>query len=61
MRQYPRSVVLHGSLRRLPLLLPRISKGLKAVYRDKPASPNAFTLGFSFNVALFDVPTYSAR
>ena len=47
--------------RRLPLLLPRISKGLKAVYRDKPASPNAFTLGFSFNVALFDVPTYSAR
>jgi len=47
--------------RRLPLPLPRISKSLKAVYRDKPASPNAFTLGFSFNVALFDVPTDSAR
>jgi hypothetical protein len=45
----------------LPLPLPRISKGLKAVYRDKPASPNAFTLGFSFNVASFDVPTDSAR
>jgi hypothetical protein len=47
--------------RRLPLPLPRISKGLKAVYGDKPASPNTFTLGFSFNVALFDVPTDSAR
>jgi hypothetical protein len=46
--------------RRLPLSLPRISKGLKAVYGDKPASPNAFTFGFSFNVALFDVPTDSA-
>jgi len=47
--------------RRLPLSLPRISKGLKAVYGDKPASLYAFPLGFSFNVALFDVPTDSAR
>jgi hypothetical protein len=47
--------------RSLPLPLPRISKGLKAVYGDKPASSNAFTLGFSFNVTLFDVPTDSAR
>jgi hypothetical protein len=46
--------------RRLPLPLPRISKGLKAVYGDKPASPNALTLEFSFNVTLFDVPTDSA-
>jgi hypothetical protein len=47
--------------RRLFLPLPRISKGLKAVYRDKPASSNTFTLGFSFNMASFDVPTDSAR
>jgi hypothetical protein len=46
---------------RLTLPLPRISKGLKAVYGDKPASPYAFPLGFSFNVSLFDVPTDSAR
>jgi hypothetical protein len=47
--------------RRLPLPLPRISKGLKAVYGDKPASLYAFSLGFSFDVSLFDVPTDSAR
>jgi hypothetical protein len=45
----------------LPLPLPRISKGLKAVYGDKPASLYAFSLGFCFNVSLFDVPTDSAR
>jgi hypothetical protein len=47
--------------RRLTLPLPRISKGLEAIYGDKPASPYAFPLGFSFNVSLFDVPTDSAR
>jgi hypothetical protein len=47
--------------RRLPLPLPRISKGLKAVYGDKPASLYAFSLGFSYDVSLFDVPTDSAR
>jgi len=47
--------------RQLALPLPRIPERLDAIYGDEPAASYAFTFGFSFELAVLDVPADGSR